>query len=786
MPNFHDHARDEGGKPRPAALSSDESAQLAGHLVDLTAARLPLAAGLRALAEGDPGGRLPDVLTALADELEAGRSLEAALDALGEQIPAHIRAMLRAGLQSGQVGGSLQTFLDQRRRLSELRYQLRRALAYPLLVLMLLIPLMLALCRFVAPLASSLFGDDVPSNLRLAMWFGDRGLIWLAAAVAATVVALGLTRWLGGSTLWHRLRASLPLVGPLFVWSGLAECTRTLATLLEHRVPLPEALRDTAAGLSDGYIGRGCGQLAEAAAQGQSLPEAMARIDAFPPSLVTLTAWGVEGDQLPEAWTLAGRAYEERAALQISLLRAVAPPIIFLLVAAAVVFLISQVLVPIAQIGSMLSWNSGSGAIETSSPLALLVATLQFLLLGVALRVALRLAYGVRGAPEGDWVYFLMNVASRLLLVAAVMVAPVMLAGLFGMSLWILTAFVGAIWLGQTKALRRRVLLSMLTIGAERGLPLPAVVAAVAQEQSGFAARRAERLARLLAEGHSLPEALRLCPRALPWGVRPYLHVGTEIAALPEALRQAADAQQRDSRLWRGITPQLLYVLIVVLATAQVATFCIIKIVPAFQKIFDDFGMSLPPLTQLFFALSSSGTLLFSCLYVLLIVGVPMVVMFWLLAQLGWIRGIPLLDRLMPGRHTAAVLGCLALAAERQRPLSHLLYPLSNSYPMRYIARRLRAASRDVDDGVDWRESLRARKLLGKTEAAVLTAAQRAGNLPWALRAMADHAARRSTYRLQATLQIVFPLALLGLALAVAFMVVALFHPLVRLIGSLT
>lgn len=428
---------------------------------------------------------------------------------------------------------------------------------------------------------------------------------------------------------------------------------------------------------------------------------------------------------------------------------------------------------------------SNSAAPAGGSPPALLVAAFQLLLLGVALRVALRLAYGVRGAPEGDWVYFLMRLVSSLLLVATGMVSLVMFTGLAGLPLWILAGFVGAIWLGQMKALRRRALLSMLTIGTERGLPLPAVVAAVAEEQSGFAARRAERLARLLAEGHSLPEALRRCPRALPWGVRPYLHVGTETASLPEALRQAADAQQRDARLWQGIAPQLMYVLMVVLTMLAVGSFCVIKIVPAFQKIFADFNIALPPLTQQFFALTSNGALLFSYLYLLLILMIPTTALFWLLAQLGWIRGVPLLDRLMPGRHTAAVLGCLALAAERQRPLSHLLYPLSNNYPMRYVARRLRAASRDVDDGVDWRESLRARKLLGKTEAAVLAAAQRAGNLPWALRAMADHAARRSTYRLQATLQMVFPLALLGLALAVAFMVVALFQPLVQLIGSL-
>ena len=75
--------------------------------------------------------------------------------------------------------------------------------------------------------------------------------------------------------------------------------------------------------------------------------------------------------------------------------------------------------------------------------------------------------------------------------------------------------------------------------------------------------------------------------------------------------------------------------------------------------------------------------------------------------------------------------------------------------------------------------------LLTRHDAAALEAAERVGNLPWALRALADGGDRRSHYRLLALGQVLQPLAILGLGGLVLVICLAYFGPLVAMIELL-
>jgi len=96
-----------------------------------------------------------------------------------------------------------------------------------------------------------------------------------------------------------------------------------------------------------------------------------------------------------------------------------------------------------------------------------------------------------------------------------------------------------------------------------------------------------------------------------------------------------------------------------------------------------------------------------------------------------------------------------------------------------------RAASR-IDDGQEWSESLRQVGLIRRSEAALFQAAERAGNLAWALEEMADSGVRRATYRLRAWLNVLFPATVLVFGGGVFFIALGLMMPLFSLIQSLT
>ena len=210
------------------------------------------------------------------------------------------------------------------------------------------------------------------------------------------------------------------------------------------------------------------------------------------------------------------------------------------------------------------------------------------------------------------------------------------------------------------------------------------------------------------------------------------------------------------------------------------------KMLPAYQKIFKDFSMTLPPVTMSLMIISK---------YVIdgwpLFVAIGM--FFGLLFFYGVLRylGVPLVDlpgmeRLLRRQHTAAILDNLALAVEHDRPLYGVIQSLCECYPKKSIRRRLENVRHDLEHGGAWCESLFRRGLMRKSDLAVLQAAERAGNLPWALREMADGNRRRLAYRLNVLVQLLFPPAVLCFGAMVLFIVVAIFLPLVNLIASLS
>jgi type II secretory pathway component PulF len=114
------------------------------------------------------------------------------------------------------------------------------------------------------------------------------------------------------------------------------------------------------------------------------------------------------------------------------------------------------------------------------------------------------------------------------------------------------------------------------------------------------------------------------------------------------------------------------------------------------------------------------------------------------------------------------------------------MHLVAETYPLSIVAGRIQLAAQRITGGQNWCASLRQVGLIGQADAAVLAAAQRTGNLDWALEEMADSALRRQAYWIQVLLATLFPVVLLTLGLVVGLIVIGLFLPLIALIQGLT
>ena len=417
-----------------------------------------------------------------------------------------------------------------------------------------------------------------------------------------------------------------------------------------------------------------------------------------------------------------------------------------------------------------------------------LLSCLGPILFGIAVLASLRLLSDPAEASEGDPLRFALTVVGRVLISVGVLGLCVALLGPF---FGIIGLIVLAMVYYRHGSAQQHALLWSLTVAVERLMPLAPAVEAFASDRPLGMGWRARQLARLLHDGVPLPDALERCPGLVPRHALMMIRLGTISGTLAGALRQVVTLRESRDPLWTQILGKLLYLVILTLFALTIVTFVSLKILPELYKIFQEFEAELPAVTQLVVA----ATDVFASYGFLLVLPLAVVfgalLLYLIFGYIGFFEfGVPWFDRLGQAvlgplarrLDSAAIFEALALVAQRQRPLPEGIETLARWYPKPSIRQRLGRALRHVKAGADWCASLAGEGLITRADRAVLQAAQRVGNLPWALREMADSNRRRLAYRVQVLIQILFPVVIGLYALTVGIIVVAYFLPLVTLI----
>jgi type II secretory pathway component PulF len=763
-------------------LTPEESAEVAFQVAAMAKAGLPLPAALEAVAGDVTPRRLGRVLRQLAKRLAAGDPLEQALAAEGSRLPAHFRGLLLAGVRSGRLAPMLDEFVDATYRGQDLRRRVALSLMYPAALVALLALVLAAVFTWIVPQFAALFRDFGMSLPEATLFVINmpHTIVWIVASVAALLlVLLAATCAAPPGAKWSRIVSLVPLVGPLVRSNALARFCQLMAMLLDAGVPAAEALRLTAAGVSHSGLSAAARRAALAVEAGRPLDEALAAEPWFPASMTALVQWGRQTAGLGEALRSAGEMFEGRARDQGVLLQAVAPPLALLAFLVLVGLLILTLLLPMVALISALSGPFGPRSEPAGA--SMLASAISVLLLGIAVLVAVRLVAG--WAPRRRTVLEdLLGLVGRVLIALGIVMACIGInVGVLGLLVLGVVALV--IW-GRRRTVAQQAMLRLLALSAERSAPLVPALEALARERRGPSARRARRLAQLLSEGRPLPEAVASVRGVLPPAAVPLVAVGSRTGSLPAALRQALASGGRQEALWQFFAPKAAYVCLLLPVAVGIVTFFVIKIGPQFEKIYRDFGRELPPAARLVssFAASGAGSLLLSLTEPALFLVLVYVVLRYA-GLIGW--NLPGLGRLTRRLDTATILDALALPAGRQQPLLPAVETLAASYPRRVIGRRLAKVAAELAAGSDWSASLRRHGLVGKADQAILAAAARAGNLPWAMREVAQGNRRRFAYRTQALLQVLFPAVVVAFGIVVLLVAVSVFLPLIGLIQGM-
>jgi type IV pilus assembly protein PilC len=339
-------------------LRDEEIATLVHAVGAAASGRIPLEVTLAALGEEREDRRLAAAAQRLAGELAHGIPLEQALSALDRHLPPEVRGLLRAGIESGDLAGTFERFADQRLASQRLGRRVRAAIAYPILIVALLVPLVLFISIYIIPM----FGD-IYEEFDLVLPFATEWVLQTAEQIPGMIGGLAifivglplLLRVVGGRWLFHRVRSAIPLFGRLWIWTGQRDFAAMLASFLELRLPVTEAVGHTGEVLFDRNIGAACRRARDRLESGQSLSGSLAQSIYFDRSLVALVAWGERHGLLSEALGIAAEIFEDRVEQRASLIQRLLPPVTLIAVATLVILTIIGLMLPLIMLIESLS-----------------------------------------------------------------------------------------------------------------------------------------------------------------------------------------------------------------------------------------------------------------------------------------------------------------------------------------------------------------------------------------------------------------------------------------------
>lgn len=341
---------------RAPRLTGRAKATMLRQLATALQAGLPLLPALRGVTQQAATRGQRVVSGDLADRVQAGESLSAAMDAHPESFTRLEISMARVGETAGvleEVMGYLSDFAE---RDLDIRRKVRSAATYPLFVLALAIVSVVVIVTVVLPPVIAVVTEGVataelPLPTRVLMASGSFLRTWWVGLSSGLVLGgWALRRWMvspDGRLAIDGLKLRVPLLGSAVRKVAVARFARTLGTLSKSGIGILEALhvlRDT---LDNEVLARHVDRVAAEITKGDSIADPLRQTGQFPPLLIQVTAMGERTGRLDELLLQTAEAYEKETAAAVDRAMTILPALLIVVLAVVVAFVLSAVLLPI-------------------------------------------------------------------------------------------------------------------------------------------------------------------------------------------------------------------------------------------------------------------------------------------------------------------------------------------------------------------------------------------------------------------------------------------------------
>jgi len=337
------------------------AAQLAtffSQLADLLHAGVPLLRSLDLLGRQYKKGALGEVLKELRDDVADGTRLADAMRRHPTVFNELSASMVRAGEEGGFLEDVLKRIAVFTEQQEDLKARIMGALAYPIFLLVVGTIIVTVMIVYFVPMFAPLFarleergGLPLPTVMLLGLSNGVRTYgIWLLLALGG--LALWLQTYLAteaGRLTFDRVKLKLIGAGAIVRNLAVARFCRILGTLLKNGVPILPSLRISKDATGNRVLSTAIGKAADNLAGGKSLARPIAACGQFSPEVVEMISVGEEANNLEQVLLDIAENLERRTSRQLELFVRLLEPVMLLVMAAVILFVVMALLLPVFQ-----------------------------------------------------------------------------------------------------------------------------------------------------------------------------------------------------------------------------------------------------------------------------------------------------------------------------------------------------------------------------------------------------------------------------------------------------
>lgn len=311
------------------------------------------------MSESTDNEILKEALAGVAADIKAGTAITQAMQKFPNVFSKFYIGMVRAGSESGTLSDTFIYLADYLERQYELTSKTKNALIYPSFVIATFVGVMIMMLTIVIPRLGEIIlesGQDVPLYTQLVLglssFFVSYGWVMLFLLL---VGAFALWRYLrnpSGRMMLDKVRLRVPILGPMFTKLYLARIADNLNTMLSSGIPVLRALEITAEVVGNKTFENIITQSTVDVKGGRTIASAFARHPEMPTIMVQMIRVGEETGSLGAILKTLARFYKREVDTAVDALIGLIEPVLIILLAIGVGFLLTAVLMPIYNLSS--------------------------------------------------------------------------------------------------------------------------------------------------------------------------------------------------------------------------------------------------------------------------------------------------------------------------------------------------------------------------------------------------------------------------------------------------